>query len=99
MKGLFENSHEVIGYVPQTFNKESMSLSIYDYMESRIDVEYLDYALYYQILEKLKVLGPFVYPERIVSSLSGGELLRLLFVELLKKRQYLFLMNLQTILI
>ena len=92
VKGEISANNEIIGYLPQTLAEEFYKISTMDYLHNVIDINYLDYNLFYRLLSELSLDENLISHDVVLGNLSGGEKIKfLLLVEMLKQPTVLLL--------
>jgi len=90
--GMIDRSDEVIGYLPQEIDSETLSQSTEAILFARIPFDALDYTAYYRLLHEMNLPDALISKDRRLRELSGGEKIKfLLLIEMLKNPTILLL--------
>ncbi|WP_019804457.1 ATP-binding cassette domain-containing protein, partial [Streptococcus mutans] len=82
--GTIQNSFNRIGYLPQNMEEKDLILTIKNYIYHDIDFDHFDFNLFYQMAERFQFDSQrFDDDVQIISSLSGGEKLKLQLLKML----------------
>ena len=82
--GTIQNSFNRIGYLPQNMEDKDLTLTIKDYIYHDIDFDHFDFNLFYQMAERFQFDSQrFDDDVQSISSLSGGEKLKLQLLKML----------------
>ncbi|MGT2906558.1 ATP-binding cassette domain-containing protein [Streptococcus dentiloxodontae] len=84
MTGTIQNSFSRIGYLPQNIEEKDLALTIKDYIYHDIDYDLFDFNRFYQMAERFQFDSQrFDDDSQTISSLSGGEKLKLQLLKML----------------
>ena len=82
--GTIQNSFNRIGYLPQNMEEKDLILTIKNYIYHDIDFDHFDFNLFYQMAERFQFDSQrFDDDVQSISSLSGGEKLKLQLLKML----------------
>lgn len=91
--GQIINQFKHTAYLPQFVDEPFQSLTIYDYFTQNIDINDIDYPYLYKLLSELQLDSKLPFSDQIITTLSGGEKIKIQLLKLLLEHPDLLLLD------
>ena len=86
-------SNEVVGYLLQIIDQQTLSMATIDYLKMKIQGERLDYSLYYKLIKQMDFPKERISDAMMIKNLSGGEKIKFLILCGMMKRPTILLLD------